>query len=229
MAIKERESFDISLRNFLSVIWVKTIDGSDPWTVEKKQWVISAQTISYFKEELEQAAGFMRSNQKGIDWEQFIEAKAGAGFGKKLPWKFFDSREIFVQADSLWLKPQFGFAEDTMTWSARAMDLWLHGSSIEIQLYAGSINPINKTAKANLAERIDLEGGDEPKAWAQQLLHKYESLGHGINFQARVKRDDSDLIPILVDLLGFDISNMTFLWTSHTFAFLILHGESDFI
>ena len=171
----------------------------------------------------------MRSNQKGIDWEQYIEAKAGAGFCKKLPWKFFDSREIFMQADSLWLKPQFGFAEDTMTWSARAMDFWLHGSSMEIQLYAGSVNPVNKTAKTDLAEEIDLDAGEEPKEWAQQLLHKYESLGHGISFQARIKKDDSDLIPILNDHLGFNISNMTVLWTSHTFAFLILHDEKDFI
>ena len=171
----------------------------------------------------------MRSNQKGIDWERYFEAKAGAGFGKKLPWKFFDSREIFMQADSLWLKPQFGFAGDAMTWSARATDLWLHGSSIEIQIYAGSVNPVNKMAKTKLAEEIDLETGDEPKTWVQQLLHKYESLGHGINFQARIERDDSDLIPILNDRLGFNISGMTVLWTSHTFVFLILHDENDFI
>ena len=187
-------------------------------------------SIETYNEELEHAAKFPESeNGKGIDWEKFHEAKAEAGFGKAKRWKFPDSREIFMQTDSLWLKPQFGYKEDSVTWSARAMDFEIHGTKVEIQFFAGSNSPINIMVKTNFSEKNDLQAGMLPRKWAEQLLRKYESLGHGENFQVEIKPGDSELIPLLNGRMGFKIKNMPFLWTSHNFMFLILHEEENFV
>ena len=212
------------------VTWVKTIHGNDLWDLKKKVRAISEFSIEIHTEEVEHAAKFHGTeNGRGIDWEKYYDAKAEAGFGIVKKWKFPDSGEVFMQTDSLWLKPQLGYKEESVTWSARAVDFEIHGRKIEIQLFAGSNNPINVMVKTDFSEKNNLQTGMLPRKWAEQLLRKYESLGHGENFQAEIKSSDSDLIPLLNDRIGFNIKNMTILWTSHNFLFLILHEEENFV
>ena len=64
--------------------------------------------------------------------------------------------------------------------------------------------------------------------WTDQLLRKYEPLGHGVNFQAKVE-GDSELVQILNHKLGFNLKHITVIWTSHDFLFLILHENENFV
>ena len=54
---------------------------------------------------------------KGVNWEKYYANKAKAGFAFRPEWNFFDSREIFVQIDSQWLKPYM--KENECIWFAR--------------------------------------------------------------------------------------------------------------
>ena len=56
-------------------------------------------------------------DEKGINWAEYWDKKNKAGYSKKKAWEFFDSREIFVQIDSQWLKPMM--KETDCIWYSR--------------------------------------------------------------------------------------------------------------
>ena len=65
---------------------------------------------------------------------------------------------------------------------------------------------------------------------AEQLLQDFESLGHGCHFQGKIPEGkDYEMIKFLNRKYDLNIENITVLWTSHDFLFLILHEETDFI
>ena len=68
-----------------------------------------------FEDEMALAEKF--KDNRGIDWEKYYADKQEAGFARKADWKFFDSREVFVQIDSKWLKPYM--SEQECIWSQR--------------------------------------------------------------------------------------------------------------
>ena len=68
-----------------------------------------------FEDEKALASKF--NDKRGINWQEYFANKKEAGFAKKADWKFFDSREVFVQTDSKWLKPFMN--EQESVWSQR--------------------------------------------------------------------------------------------------------------
>ena len=80
-----------------------------------------------------------------------------------------------------------------------------------------------KMVKTNLNPKTVNKG-------AEQLLHEFESLGHGQHFQGIIPEEkDFNLVKFLNEKYDLKISHITVLWTSHNFLFLILHEEVDFV
>ena len=101
--------------------------------------------------------------------------------------------------------------------------LMLHGRNIDIQVMAELKFPDKQMVKTKWNEQTIKRG-------AEQLLREYESLGHGRHFQATLPgRKNYDLTKNLNDKYGLNVTNITVLWTSHDFLFMILHEEVDFI
>ena len=118
---------------FFRMIKVKTLIGDDLWTITKKDAVIESFVTAIFQDELAQAEKY--KSKSGIDWEKSYAAKAEAGFSSMKRWKFVDSREVFIQIDSLWLKPEFGLKEELISWSLRVEKFVFHNSNVDVQLY----------------------------------------------------------------------------------------------
>lgn len=209
------------------MIKVKTLSGDDLWSIVKKNAVIESLVTALYQDEKDQAEKYKSKN--GIDWEKYYNAKADAGFSSRKHWKFLDSREVFVQIDSLWLKPEFGLKEERTTWSLRDEGFMFHGSKIDVQLYVGSDHAIDLKAKAKFKDSNDLSTNALFLKWVDQIIEKYEPLGHGTNFQAKLDVEGSNLAKLLIQKLGFSLNYFTVLWTSHNFLFLILHEKEDFI
>ena len=216
-----------ALTTELSAIRVKTLVGDDLWDIKKKNAVIESFVTAIYQDEKDQAEKYR--NKKGIDWEKYYDEKAKAGFTNQKRWKFVDSREVFVQIDSVWLKPEFGLTEEKISWSLRVENFFFHGSKVDIQLYAGSNYAINAEAKAKFKDRNEKSPDSLAWKWVNQIIKKYEPLGHGTNFQAKLEVESSDLIQILNDKIDFSLKNFTVIWTSHTFLFIIFHEMADFI
>ena len=95
--------------------WIKTIDNDDLWNPEKKPVLLNSFMDALFEDELALAEKY--KDVRGIDWEKYFSNKKEAGFAKKADWNFIDSREVFVQTDSKWLKPYL--KENECVWSRR--------------------------------------------------------------------------------------------------------------
>ena len=209
------------------MIKVKTLTGDDIWALDKKTAIIEPFLTAIYQDELTHARKY--KTVKGIDWEKYFEAKSEAGFSEQKRWKFVDSREVFVQIDSLWLKPEFGLTEEKISWSLRVEDFIFHDTKIDVQLYAGSTYAINLKVKTKFKESNENPASTPALKWTGQLLDKYESLGHGISFQAGLDAGSSDLVKILNSKIGFNLRFFTVIWPSHKFLFLIMHEEKDFV
>ena len=212
---------------YFSMIKVKTLSGDDLWTIKKKDAVIESLITALYQDEKEQAEKYRMKD--GIDWEGYYNAKADAGFTNKKRWKFLDSREVFVQIDSLWLKPELGLNEERISWSLRVDGFLFHGTKVNVQLYAGSDHAINLQAKAKFKDSNDLSTHAPLLKWTEQILEKFEPLGHGTNFQAKLDVEGSNLVQLLIQKLGFNLKYFTVLWTSHDFLFLIMHERENFV
>ena len=195
--------------------------------MKKKIAVVEPFITAIYQDELEHAKKY--KNEKGIDWEKYLEAKSDAGFSQQKRWKFVDSREVFVLIDSTWLKPEYGLTEEKISWSLRVDDFVFHGCKVNVQLYAGSNYAINVEARAKFKDGNEAPTDARALKWVGQILSKYEPLGHGTNFKARIEMVDSELVQILNQKIGFSLKYITVIWTSHDFLFAIFHEEKNLI
>ena len=104
-----------------------------------------------------------------------------------------------------------------------------HGCTVNVQLYAGSDFAINLEAKNKFNNSIEISTQALRLKWTSQILDKFEPLGHGVNFQAEINVEESDLVQILNQKLGFNVKNLTVFWTSHDFLFAIMHENENFV
>ena len=99
----------------------------------------------------------------------------------------------------------------------------IHGRKVDAQIMTELKFTNKKTVKTKVNHQIIKKG-------AEQLLQEFESLGHGRHFQAALpERKNFELTKFLKDKYDLNSTNITVLWTSHNFFFLILHEELDFI
>lgn len=208
--------------------WVKIIEGDDLWKVKKRPMAIEGFSTALYMDEKEHANAY--KNSDGVDWDGYYKAKCEAGFSSPKKWNFFDSREVFLQTDSKWLKPRMGLTEDNVTWSIRANGLELHGSTVDVQIFAGAKAAIDMDSKRAVETHKVKHGEKMAAKWAKQLLDPYISVGHGVHFQTPIVVSKGfNLVNLLNKEMKFNIKNMTVLWTDHRFLFLILHEEDSFL
>ena len=200
---------------------VKTLIGDDIWSINKKDAVIDT---AFFQHELNQAKKF-KTKSGGIDWEKYFDTKSDVEFANRK--RFINSQLIFIQIDSLWLK--YGLNEEQISWSLRVDGFNFHDCTVNVQFYAGSDVPINFEAKSRFQEGNEISTNALHLKWTSEILDKFEPLGHGVNFQAELNVEDSNLVQILNQKLGFNLKNLTVLWTSHDFLFAIMHENENFI
>ena len=206
-----------------SSFWVDQIINNDLWNPIKQPTLVNSFIKALFEDEIKCAEAYQ--DERGIDWKGYVEAKATAGFGKTKEWEFFDSREVFVQVDSQWLKPKT--SEDEMLWTKRVEDVLLHGRKVDVQIITANGLQLNSISKGNLDEMV--KTNDVAREWAQEILKPYESLGHGVHFQAGLESQKYEMIASVNQELDLEIKFFTVLWTEHHFLFLILHEMRNFI
>ena len=96
---------------------------------------------------------------------------------------------------------------------------------MDVQIATG--NGYRFENKATAGIKMDEQ---EIRKETEELLSEYEALGHGLHFQGKLPNNDqSKLILTLNEALDLKLQNLTVLWTSHNFLFLILHEPKNFI
>ena len=66
--------------------------------------------------------------------------------------------------------------------------------------------------------------------WIEELLKEFDALGHGVHFQHQLQEGENySLVTTINEATDLQIKNLTVLWTSHDFLFLIFHEPKNFI
>lgn len=109
----------------------------------------------------------------------------------------------------------------------RVENVVLHGRSVDIQIVAANGQQMDPEAKKELEEMV--KTNNIAVKWVQEIWEPFEPMGHGTHFQTEINEHKTEMVANINRILDLNLKYFTVLWTSHNFAFMILHETRNFI
>ena len=160
-------------------------------------------------------------DEKGTDWNEYIEQKEKAGFAKFDQWFFMDFNHVTTQ-----LKSKYKYR-----WGHRVVGVVINDRKIDVQVYAAGNVVTDKKGQHEVYDMMT-ETAAAGKKMIEEVMKPFLAAGHGVNFRVEIDektRAQSTLIGALEEKACYRLKALTVIWMNHDVMVMTIHEDDTFL